>query len=112
MSGMPPVHKRLHIHLDTTVPMVIRRENSRRYVSWLQYLAIVGRRVVETVGGVLHAMFPRRIHAVTQEGFVIKVLTFVLVHNLSLMAQKCLGLGYNRCVGRNAVLHDSRGGKL
>ena len=68
------------------VPMVIRR-----YVPWLQYLAIVGRRVVETVGGMLHAMFPRRIHAVTQEGFVIKVLSFVLAHNLGLMAQKMLG---------------------
>jgi hypothetical protein len=73
------------------VPMVIRRGNSRRYVPWLQYLAIVGRRVVETVGGMLHAMFPRRIHAVTQEGFVIKVLSFVLAHNLGLMAQKMLG---------------------
>ena len=55
----------------------------------MQYLAIVGRRVVETVGGMLHAMFPRRIHAVTQEGF--KVLSFVLAHNLGLMAQKMLG---------------------
>jgi hypothetical protein len=73
------------------VPMVIRRGNSRRYVPWPQYLAIVGRRVVETVGGMLHAMFPRRIHAVTQEGFVIKVLSFVLAHNLGLMAQKMLG---------------------
>ena len=65
------------------VPMVIRR-----YVPWLQYLAIVGRRVVETVGGMLHAMFPRRIHAVTQEGFVIKVLSFVLAHNLKLLTQE------------------------
>ena len=73
------------------VPMVIRRRNSRRYVPWLQYLAIVGRRVVETVGSRLHALFPRRIHAVTQEGFIIKVLSFVLAHNLSLMAQKTLG---------------------
>ena len=33
------------------VPMVIRRRNSRRYLPWLQYLAIVGQGVVETVGG-------------------------------------------------------------
>ena len=65
------------------VPMVIRR-----YVPWLQYLAVVGRRVVETVGGMLHAMFPRRIHAVTQEGFAIKVLSFVLAHNLKLLTQE------------------------
>jgi hypothetical protein len=30
-------------------------------------------------------MFPRRIHAVTQEDFVIKVLSFVLAHNLKLL---------------------------
>jgi hypothetical protein len=71
--------------------MIIRRGHSRRYMSWLQYLAIVGRRVVETVGGMLHAMFPRRIHAVTQEGVVVKVLSFVLAHNLGLMAQRMLG---------------------
>ncbi|MGC8905756.1 MAG: IS982 family transposase, partial [Thermus sp.] len=41
--------------------------------------------------GMLHALFPRRIHAVTQTGFVIKVLTFVLAHNLGLMAQKMAG---------------------
>nr|WP_232822477.1 hypothetical protein [Thermus sediminis] len=73
------------------VPMVVRRGNRRRYGPWMRYLAIVGRRGVETVGGMLHAMFPRRIHAVTQGDFVIKVLTFVLAHNLSLMAQKCVG---------------------
>ncbi|GIW26531.1 IS982 family transposase [Meiothermus sp.] len=73
------------------VPMVIRRRNSRRYVPWPQYLAMVGRRVVETVGSMLHASFPRRIHTVTQEGFVIKVLSFVLAHNLGLMVQKMLG---------------------
>jgi len=70
------------------VPMVIRRRNSRRYVPWLQYLAIVGRRVVETVGSMLHHLFPRRIHAVTPEGFVLKVFLFVLAHNLRLIAQK------------------------
>ena len=40
------------------VPMVIRRENGRRYVPWLQYLAIVGRRVVETVGVCCTPCFP------------------------------------------------------
>ena len=73
------------------VPMVIRRRNSRRYVPWLQYLAIVGRRVVETVGSMLHALFPRRIHAVTQKGFVIKVLSFILAHNLNLLVQEMPG---------------------
>jgi len=68
--------------------MVIPRRNSRRYVPWLQYLAILGRRVVETVGSMLHHLFPRRIHAVTPEGFVLKVFLFVLAHILRLSAQK------------------------
>jgi len=57
-------------------------------VPYVQYLAIVGRRVVETVGSMLHHLFPRRIHAVTPEGFVLKVFLFVLAHNLRLIAQK------------------------
>lgn len=70
------------------VPMPIRQVRSRRYVPHLQYLAILGRRVVETVGSMLHHLFPRRIHAVTAEGFVLKVLTFVLAHNIRLIANK------------------------
>jgi hypothetical protein len=34
----------------------------------------------------LHALFPQRIHAVTQTDFVIEVLTFVLAHNLKLLS--------------------------
>jgi hypothetical protein len=49
-------------------------------------LAILGRRVVETVGSMSRGLFPRRIHAVTQEGFVLKVLSFVLAHNIRLLA--------------------------
>jgi len=66
--------------------MPIRKGRSKRYVPWLQYLAILGRRVVETVGSMLHGLFPRRIHAVAQEGFVLKVLSFVLAHNIRLLA--------------------------
>lgn len=70
------------------VPMPIRKRKSKRYVPHLQYLAILGRRVVETVGSMLHHLFPRRIHAVTPEGFVLKVLLFVLAHDLRLIAEK------------------------
>ncbi|WP_233493243.1 MULTISPECIES: transposase [unclassified Meiothermus] len=65
-----------------------RKPWSKRYVPWLQYLAIVGRREVETVGGMLNNLFPRRIHAVTQEGFVLKFLSFVLAHNIRLITEK------------------------
>ena len=36
----------------------------------------------------LRALFPQRIHAVTQTDFVIEVLTFVLAHNLKLLTQE------------------------
>jgi len=57
-------------------------------VPYVQYLAILGRRVVETVGSMLHPLFPRRIHAVTPEGFALKVFPFFLAHNLRFIAQK------------------------
>ncbi|WP_027883452.1 IS982 family transposase, partial [Meiothermus rufus] len=63
----------------------VRKENSKRFHLWYPYLAITQRRVVETVGSMLHALFPRRIHATTQEGFLIKVILFVLAHNLRFM---------------------------
>ncbi|GAA6761909.1 transposase family protein [Thermus hydrothermalis] len=86
-----------HLHEDLLkeaqglVPMGIRRGKGRRYVPWPQYLAVVGRRVVETVGSTLHASFPRRVRAVTQEGFVMEVRSFVLAQNLGLMVQRMLG---------------------
>ena len=66
----------------------IRPVRSKRYEPWLQYLAITSRRVVETVGSMLNGLFPRRIHAVTPEGFMLKVLSFVLAHNWILLAKE------------------------
>lgn len=53
-----------------------------------QYLAIVGRRVVETVGSILHNLFPRRIYVVVAEGFVLEDLHFVFAHNLNPLSEK------------------------
>ncbi len=85
------LHEDLLREAEGVVPMVIRRGKGRRYGPWLQCLAMVGRRVVEAVGSMLHALLPRRIHAVTQEGFVIGVLSFILAHNLNPLAQQVLG---------------------
>ncbi|MFN3599691.1 MAG: IS982 family transposase, partial [Aquificaceae bacterium] len=60
----------------------VRKENSGRYNGCLQYLSIVKRRVVETVGSVINSLFPKRIHAVTLEGFISKVYLFVLAYNI------------------------------
>jgi len=70
------------------LPHPVWPARSKRYRPWMQYLAIVNRRVVETVGGMLHNLFPRRIHAVTPEGFILKLLTFVLAHDLILLTKE------------------------
>jgi hypothetical protein len=63
----------------------VRRENSVRYEGCRQYLAIVKRRFVESVGSCLHSLLPRRIHAVTLDGFVLKLMCFVYAHNFNLL---------------------------
>ena len=60
----------------------VRRSNSKRYEQAKQNLAILGRRIVETVGSSLTALFPKRIHAVTLQGFIIKVMGFIMAHNI------------------------------
>ena len=45
---------------------------------------------METVGSMLHVLFLRRIRAVMEEGFILKVLLFVLAHSLNLVAEKIL----------------------
>jgi hypothetical protein len=60
----------------------VRRSNSKRYEQAEQFLAILGRRIVETVGSSLTMLFPKRIHAVTLQGFIIKLMGFIMAHNV------------------------------
>jgi Transposase DDE domain len=62
----------------------IRRSNSRRAdndycTNWVRQQA---RRHVETDIGELVDRWPRRIHAVTAKGFLLKVVGFILAHNI------------------------------
>ena len=63
----------------------VRRENSVRYEGCRQYLAVVKRRFVESVGACLHSLLPRRVHAVTLDGFMLKLMCFVYAHNFNLL---------------------------
>jgi len=47
-----------------------------------QFVARVERRLIETVGSCIKALFPRKIHAVTLEGFIMKLKLFVLSYNV------------------------------
>jgi len=62
--------------------MPIRKKNSKRFNALEQFIAKVERRFIETVGSCLKALFPRRIHAVTLEGFILKLKLFILSYNV------------------------------
>lgn len=56
-----------------------RRKNSKRPVPpWVRYLQTFYRKVVETTGSLLERLLPKSIHAVTAQGFELKVALFVL----------------------------------
>jgi len=62
--------------------MLIRKKNSKRFNALEQFIAKVERRFIETIGSCLKVLFPRRIHAVTLEGFILKLKLFVLSYNV------------------------------
>ena len=68
-----------HIHL---LPM--RKKNSQRalppYVSFVQHYH---RKRIETAGSLIEQMLPKSIHAVTPQGFELKVALFVVAYSLN-----------------------------
>lgn len=64
----------------------IRKHNSKRYNQPSQFIAILGRKIIESVGSALTELFPKRIHATTLKGFVLKVWGFVFAHNCKRLA--------------------------
>jgi hypothetical protein len=68
-----------HIQL---VPM--RKKNSKRavppYVSFVQHYY---RKMIETAGSLIAQMLPKSIHAVTPQGFELKVALFVVAYSLN-----------------------------
>lgn len=66
----------------TLLPM--RKVNSTRPVPpWTAYLQGRRRKIVETAGSQVDRLMPRNIHAVTAQGFELKVMLFVLAYSVS-----------------------------
>jgi DDE family transposase len=66
----------------TLLPM--RKANSTRPVpAWAAYLQARSRKIVETAGSQIDRLMPRNIHAVTAQGFELKVMLFVLAYSVS-----------------------------
>ncbi|WP_243455303.1 hypothetical protein [Meiothermus sp. CFH 77666] len=64
----------------------IRKQNSKRYRQASQWIAQQGRKIIESVGSALTELFPKRIHATTLQGFVLKVWGFIFAHNFRRLA--------------------------
>lgn len=61
-----------------------RKKNSKRPVpSYVAYLQARGRKMVETAGSLIERLLPKHIHAVTSQGFELKVMLFVLAYSVS-----------------------------
>ena len=61
-----------------------RKKNSKRPVPpWIAYLQARGRKMVETAGSLIERLLPKHIHAVTAQGFELKVMLFVLASSIS-----------------------------
>lgn len=73
------VLKEADLHL---LPM--RKSNSKRpFPPWMQYLQAHFRKAVETAGSLLERLLPKSIHAVTAQGFELKLALFVLALSIS-----------------------------
>lgn len=62
----------------------MRKHNSKRpSPPWMRYLQAHFRKAVETTGSLLERLLPKSIHAVTAEGFELKLVLFVLALSIS-----------------------------
>lgn len=62
----------------------MRKSNSKRpFPDWICDLQHRFRKMVETVGSLIFQRFPRSIHAVTDSGFELKIVLFVLAYSIS-----------------------------
>ena len=61
-----------------------RKKNSKRPVPpWVRYLQTCYRKLIETTGSLVERLLPKSIHAVTPQGFELKVALFVLAYSFS-----------------------------
>jgi hypothetical protein len=61
--------------------MIARKSNSKRKRQpWEEYLINTSRKGIETVFSQVTYMFPKRIHAVTVEGMLLKIVLFIFVY--------------------------------
>ena len=67
------------------IKIMISRKNNykRKHQPWQEYLISVSRKRIETTSSHISVIFPKRIHAVTVKGFLLKVVLFIFVFTLN-----------------------------
>jgi len=68
--------------IEEIFPMPVRKKTSKRFDFLKQFVARVERRFIETVGSCIKALFPKKIHAVILESFIMKLKLFVMSYNV------------------------------
>ena len=68
--------------------MPIRKNNSKRFDAFKQFIAKASRKFIETIGSCLNGLFPKKIYAVTLHGFLLKLTLFVLSFNIQQLVKK------------------------
>lgn len=64
----------------------LRKKNSKRsMLPWIQYWLACYRKVIETTGSLLEQLLPKHIHAVTSQGFELKLALFVLATSFNFL---------------------------
>ena len=67
---------------DITLQVMRKRNSQRPDAPWVAYLKQVTRHDIETVFSAITCRFPKSIHAVTMDSFLLKLTTFILAFTL------------------------------
>lgn len=79
--GLEDLLKEAHLYLQP-----LRKTNSKRPMpTWLQYVLACYRKVIETTGSLLEQLLPKHIHAVTPQGFELKLALFILATSFNFL---------------------------
>jgi hypothetical protein len=64
--------------------MIARKSNSKKkHEPWQDFLISFSRKRIEIMFSQISVMFPKRIHAITANGFMLKLILFIFVFTLN-----------------------------
>ncbi len=74
----------LYQEIENIKLQVCRRKNSKRQdETWLSYMKTKMRKKIESVFACITRLFPNKIHAVTPQGFILKIVIFLLSYSMN-----------------------------